>query len=66
MVISLFTREHASTKRGWRWIFNPYLQIGGYEVCIDRNGIAVHTPTRSFGFIRGSGFWKWSQDGGRG
>lgn len=57
MKLSFFIREHASTRRGYRHRFNPYLQIGGYEVCIDRGGIAIHTPGRSMGFIRGAGFW---------
>jgi hypothetical protein len=37
--------------------FQPYLRIGGFEVCIDRFGICIHLPSRSFGYIRSSGFW---------
>jgi hypothetical protein len=58
MQVSMFIRVHASTKRGWRYHFNPYLQVGSFEVCIDRHGIAIHNARRSFGFILGSGFWK--------
>lgn len=53
MKISLFTRWTDNSPLR----FNPYVQIGGYELCIDRDGACIHTPHRSFGFIRGSGFW---------
>lgn len=51
MKISLFLRE----REGWR--FNPYVAWGQSEICVDRDGFLVSTPRRSFGFIRGSGFW---------
>lgn len=60
MKISLFTRDAfkgRDSKGRARLAFNPYLQIGAFEVCIDANGIAIHTVRRSMGFIRGSGFW---------
>lgn len=50
--ISFLTRDCG------RWIINPYLQVGSFEVCIDRNGIALHGPKRSGGYIRGAGFWR--------
>ncbi len=37
--------------------FNPYLRVGHFELCVDRDGVAFHGRRRSFGFIRGSGFW---------
>ncbi len=40
-----------------RWAFNPYVVIGGYELCIDRHGFMLSTPARVLGFIRGSGFY---------
>jgi hypothetical protein len=43
--------------RRYRRRFNPYLQIGSFELAIDRDGIVIHTRRRSFGFLRGSGFW---------
>lgn len=51
MTFSLFIRECGRLR------FNPYLSIGGYELCVDRNGVAIHMPRRSCGFIRGAGFW---------
>ncbi|MGV7119599.1 hypothetical protein [Sphingopyxis sp. 550A] len=53
MKFSLFTRWTVNGPLR----FNPYVRIGGYELCIDRDGACIHTPSRSFGFIRGSGFW---------
>ena len=41
-----------------RWAFNPYVVIGSYELCVGRNGFAIHTPSRSMGWIRGSGWWR--------
>lgn len=60
MIFSLFTRDPfkgRDRKGRARLAFNPYLQIGALEVCIDRHGIAIHTARRSMGFIRGSGLW---------
>jgi hypothetical protein len=42
----------------YRRRFNPYIAVAGYELCIDGDGFAVLTPRRSFGFIRGAGFWR--------
>lgn len=60
MKISLFVRDPFAgrDRKGQpRLVLNPYLQLGAYEVCIDRNGIALHGPRTSRGWIRGSGFW---------
>ncbi|WP_298399486.1 hypothetical protein [Sphingobium sp.] len=59
--ISLFVRDPfkgRNAKGEARLRFNPYVRIAGFELCMDRDGIAIHTPRRSFGFIRGAGFWK--------
>lgn len=45
------------TGKGDRRELNPYLRVGGFELCIDRHGFAVHLPSGGFGFIRGAGFW---------
>lgn len=53
---SLFV-EWANGSGKVRRELNPYLRIGGFELCIDWDGVAVHLPSRSVGFIRGAGFW---------
>lgn len=56
MELSIFTKWQDGAGNVRREL-QPYLRIGGLEVCIDRFGICIHLPSRSFGFIRGAGFW---------
>ena len=58
MEFSLFTETWPGGDSSRTRKLNPYVQIGGFELCIDRDGFAVHMPSRSFGFIRKSGFWR--------
>ena len=61
MKISMFVRDPfkgRSRDGKYRLRFNPYIEIVGREICIDSDGIAFHGKNRSFGFIRGSGFWR--------
>ncbi len=58
--ISLFVRDPSKGRNAngeARLRFNPYVQIGGFELCMDSDGIAFHTPRRSYGYTRGAGFW---------
>ncbi len=54
--ISLFVQAYRGNTP--RLKFNPYLRVGGFELCVDSDGACVHLPRRSYGFIWGSGFWK--------
>jgi hypothetical protein len=47
-----FTPPLGSLPREW----NPWLRIGRFEICVDKDGFCVHTKRRTFGYIIGAGW----------
>ena len=37
--------------------FNPYLRLGRFELCIDRDGFRLWLGAHNWGWSRGVGFW---------